>query len=72
MTTSAVIGPNEGHLSWSRTVFSLLCSASRLHIATVNFTLPNLIDMGRKQGDALSQLLFNIALKYAIKKDHEN
>jgi hypothetical protein len=27
--------------------------------------------MGRKQGDALSQLIFNVALEYAIRKVQE-
>jgi hypothetical protein len=44
---------------------------SKIHIGNPtsdNFRIQN----GLKQGDALSPLLFNFALEYAIRKGHEN
>jgi hypothetical protein len=46
-------------------------TCSKVHIGThlsVSFPIQN----GLKQGDALSPLLFNFALEYAIRNLHEN
>jgi hypothetical protein len=44
---------------------------SKVHISKhLSYSLP--IQNGLKQGDALSPLLFNISLEYAIRKVQEN